>query len=116
MWNTRDRQDPFTQDYTQLLQALSNHHPAESRMVAAQPLFASPYFGNISQHEFLYQQSLNLESLIGRAQSVSYLPKDDDTTQRLVRGLEELCDRWADDQGRVCMVYTTQVFLANKSN
>ncbi len=113
VWNSRDRQDPLTQEYTQLVQQLSNHHPAESRMVAAQPLFASPYFGNILQHEFSYQQSLNLESLIGRAQSTSYLPKDDDTTQRLVSGLKALCDRWADDQGQVHLVYTTQVFLAH---
>ncbi|PZV17966.1 MAG: SAM-dependent methyltransferase [Leptolyngbya sp.] len=113
VWNTRDRQDPFTQDYTQLVKMLSNHHPAESRMVSAQPLFASPYFGNVSQHEFPYQQSLDLESLIGRAQSSSYVPKDDDTIQRLIGGLKELCDRWADEQGRVSLVYNTQVFLAH---
>ena len=113
VWNSRDRQDPFTQDYTQLVQQLSNHHPAASRMVSAQPLFASPYFGNVSQHEFPYQQSLDLESLIGRAQSGSYMPKDDDTIQRLIGGLKELCDRWADEQGRVSLVYNTQVFLAH---
>ncbi|MBM0740368.1 class I SAM-dependent methyltransferase [Phormidium sp. CLA17] len=112
VWNSRDRQDPFTQAYTQLVQQLSNHHPAESRMVSAQPLFSSPYFDAISQQEFLYQQSLDLAGLIGRAQSVSYMPKDEDTTQRLVQGLKDLCDRWADAQGRVCLVYTTQVFLA----
>jgi SAM-dependent methyltransferase len=116
VWNTRDRQDPFTQDYTQLVQQLSNHHPAESRMVSSQPLFSSPYFGNISQHEFPYQQSMDLVGLIGRAQSTSYMPKDDGTTQRLVKGLKDLRDRWADDQGRVSLVYTTQVFLADKSS
>ena len=112
VWNSRDRHDPFTQAYTQLVQALSDNHPAESRMVSTQPLLTNPYFGNISQHEFQYQQSLDLESLIGRAQSSSYVPKDDDTTQRLVSGLKALRDRWADEQGQVRLVYTTQVFLA----
>ncbi len=116
VWNSRDRQDPFTQDYTQLVRALANYHPAESRTVSAQPLFAIPFFDSVSQHEFPYQQSLDLESLIGRAQSSSYVPKDDETAQKLTRGLEELCDRWADEQGQVHLVYNTQVFLANQSN
>jgi hypothetical protein len=92
------------------VQALSNHHPAESRLVSAPPLFASPYFGNISQHEFPYQQSLDLESLIGCAQSVSYLPKDDDTIRQLGQWIEKHCAiagqmSKADEQGRVCLVY-----------
>jgi SAM-dependent methyltransferase len=116
VWNTRDRQDPPTQAYTQLVQQLSSHHPAERRMVSQHPVVASPYFGTLSQHEFFWEQSLNLAGLIGRAQSVSYIPKDDDTTQQLVKGLEALCDRHADEQGRVQLVYTTQVFLAHRSS
>ncbi len=125
VWNSRDRQDPFTQDYTQLVQAIANYHPAESRMVSAQPLLTSSLFGTVLQYEFPYQQSLDLESLIGRAQSSSYVPKDDETTQRLISGLKALCDsregsalrnRWANDQGHVSLVYNTQVFLADKSN
>ncbi len=115
VWNSRDRHDPFTQDYTQLVQKLSDNHPAESRMVSAQPLLTNPYFGNVSQHEFSHQQSLDLASLIGRAQSVSYMPKDEETTQQLTRGLEELGDRWADEQGQVRLVYATQIFLAHSA-
>ncbi|MEX0269837.1 hypothetical protein AB3R30_11880 [Leptolyngbyaceae cyanobacterium UHCC 1019] len=40
------------------------------------------------------------------------MPKDNDTIQWLVSGLKALCDRWADQQGRVCLAYTTQVFFS----
>jgi SAM-dependent methyltransferase len=113
VWNSRDRSDSFTQGYSHLMQELSSHHPAEHKMVSGQPLLDSPIFFNIACHQFPYQQPLDLAGLIGRAQSVSYLPKDEDTTQRLISGLQELYDCWADDQGQVALKYITQVFLAD---
>jgi ubiquinone/menaquinone biosynthesis C-methylase UbiE len=113
VWNDRDRNDGLTEGYSDLVRRLSNDHPAEQRLVAAQPLKASSEFGNIREHIFRYQQALDLTGLIGRAQSVSYIPKDEKLQQQLVEGLRELCDRWSDQNGLVYLTYRTQVFLAD---
>jgi SAM-dependent methyltransferase len=112
VWNNRDPNDPLTTGYTHLVQELSNHHPAESKLVAADPLSNHPLF-QLTQHEtFAYEQALNLAGLIGRAQSVSYIPKDAATQEQLVAGLQALYDRWADAEGNVHLSYRTDVFIA----
>jgi SAM-dependent methyltransferase len=112
VWNNRDRADPFTQGYSEVVQRLSNQHPAQQRMVAIDPLFSSDRFWQVQEYSFPYRQALDLEGLIGRAESVSYIPKDAQTRQQLVTDLEALHQRWADAAGQVYLVYSTQVFLA----
>ncbi|MGA7937510.1 MAG: hypothetical protein WCA35_28425, partial [Kovacikia sp.] len=87
---------------------------AEQRLVAEQPLRNSSEFHNLREHIFRYQQALDLTGLIGRAQSVSYLPKQEAIQQQLIEGLRILCDRWADQNGLVYLTYHTQVFLADR--
>ncbi len=111
VWNTRDRTDEFTNGYSEIVRQLSNQHPAEERIVSKQPLLTSPIFGNFHQQAFKHFQKLNLDGLIGRAQSVSYLPRDKQTQQQLITELQSLCNRWADESGQVSMIYQTQVFL-----
>ncbi len=111
VWNDRDRNDPFTQGYSQIVQQVSGHHPAEQRLVAHQPLLDSSGFCNIRQLTFTHQQVLNWDGLVGRANSVSYIPKDPPSQQQLITALEALYTRWADDQGLVYLTYCTQVFL-----
>lgn len=111
IWNDRDRNDPFTQSYSQIVQQISNHHPAEQRMVAQQPLLDSSEFCNIRQLTFSHQQALDWKGLIGRANSVSYIPKDPQSQQQLTTALEALYTQWADAQGLVYLTYCTQVFL-----
>ncbi|UBF26071.1 class I SAM-dependent methyltransferase [Kovacikia minuta CCNUW1] len=113
VWNDRDRSDELTQGYSDLICHLSNRHPAEQRLVAQQPLKSSSAFHNLREHIFRYQQALDLTGLIGRAQSVSYLPKDKATQQQLFDGMKELYDRWADQKGFVYLTYRTQVFLTD---
>ncbi len=115
VWNDRDQTNEFTQGYSDLVRHLSNQHPAEERLVAAQPLQTSSEFCNVHEHIFRYQQALDLPGLIGRAQSVSYLPKEDDVQQQLLAGLQTLYDRWSDNDGLVYLTYRTQVFLAEPS-
>lgn len=112
VWNDRDRSDPFTQGYSNIVQQVSNHHPAEQRMVAEHPLFSSAEFSHVREQIFTYQQPLDLTGLIGRAQSVSYVPQDQVSQQRLVSELTALYEQWADPTGHVYMTYMTRVFLA----
>jgi hypothetical protein len=113
VWNDRDRNDEFTQSYTRLVQIASNHHPAESRMTSVEPLLASPLFPNARCYTFTYQQELDLDGLIGRAMSVSYIPREGEAQQQLISGLEELYNNKRDENGFVYLTYRTSVYLAN---
>lgn len=112
VWNERDRADPFTQRYSDVVRQLSNQHPAESRVQAIQPLFDSPDFHNVRQQTFQYQQTMDFTGLVGRARSISYIPNDATSQHRLMTELQALVDQWMDDQGQVTLSYHTTVFLA----
>lgn len=115
VWNDRDRSDEFTQSYTRLVQIASNYHPAESRLVSVDPLLASPLFPNVRCHTFAYRQELDLDGLIGRAMSVSYIPRSGLLCSQLVSDLKELYNRSGDENGKVYLVYRTSVYLAQSA-
>ena len=111
VWNDRDRHDEFTQSYTRLVQIASNHHPAESRLVAVDPLLVSPLFPNVRCYTFTYRQALDEDGLIGRAMSVSYIPKTGLAQQQLVSELQELYNRCNED-GLIYLTYCTSVYIS----
>ncbi len=113
VWNDRDKEDELTQGYTRLVKIASNNHPAESRLVSVDPLLESSLFPDVRRHTFTYRQELDLEGLIGRAMSVSYLPREGETQQQLISGLKELHNRHCNENGFVYMTYRTSVYLAN---
>lgn len=115
VWNDRDHQDEFTQSYTRLVQIASNNHPAESRLVSVDPLLASPLFPNVRCHTFTYRQELDKDGLIGRAMSVSYIPRSGLAQQQLVSDLKELYNRCSNESGLVYLVYCTSVYLAQSA-
>ncbi|NES23952.1 MAG: class I SAM-dependent methyltransferase [Symploca sp. SIO3E6] len=114
VWNNRDLKDEFTAGYSDLVRRISNNHPAESRLNSVEPLLASPLFPEVNYYSFAYRQQLNLEGLIGRANSVSYIPKETQAQQQLISGLQELYDYYSHQNGLVYMAYTTSVYLAPK--
>jgi SAM-dependent methyltransferase len=112
VWNNRDQDDQFTQSYTELVKIASNQHPAESRLVSIAPLLASELFTQVHCHTFNYCQALDLEGLIGRTQSVSYIPQTGAAHQQLITGLTELYNSKRDEKGLVYLTYRTSVYLA----
>lgn len=112
VWNDRDCHDKFTQSYTRLVQMASNHHPAESRLVAVDPILASSLFPNVRCYTFTFRQALDKAGLIGRAMSVSYIPKTGLAQQQLVCDLQELYDHSCDENGFIYLMYRTSVYIA----
>lgn len=112
VWNERDQSDAFTADYSHLIRQMSDNHPAENRLNSVKPLLSDPQFVHARRHTFASRQTFDLASLIGRAQSVSYLPREGTLHQQLTSGLRELHQRWADDCGLVYLIYCTSVYLA----
>ncbi|MEP0797438.1 class I SAM-dependent methyltransferase [Trichocoleus sp. DQ-A3] len=113
VWNDRDQNDQFTANYSRLVEIASNNHPAEKRMVSATPLLTSPHFPDVHSHSFEYWQQLDLEGLIGRVNSVSYIPKEGSAYEQLVADLQELYASACNERGYVYLTYTTNVYLAD---
>ncbi|MBX9254382.1 class I SAM-dependent methyltransferase [Desmonostoc muscorum CCALA 125] len=111
VWNNRDKEDPFTAEYSRIVREASNNHPAESRMQSVEPLLATPHFINIREYTFTYRQKLDLNGLIGRAKSVSYLPSEGLADNKFIESFEEIYRYFRDENGFVYLVYSTSVHL-----
>jgi SAM-dependent methyltransferase len=112
VWNNRDKEDPLTAEYSRIVREASNNHPAESRMQSVEPLLETPHFFNLREYTFVYRQELDLAGLIGRAMSVSYLPREGPTSEQVIADLQELYQRFRNSEGFVYMVYRTSIYLS----
>jgi len=113
VWNERDRHDEFTVEYTHLIKIASNDHPAEQRRMAIEPLLGSSLFVNVQQHRFAYKQPLDLDGIVGRAMSTSYIPRAGAAREQLIADLQQLYEKHRNDRGLVTLAYTTSVFSAD---
>jgi SAM-dependent methyltransferase len=115
VWNNRDRTDPFTDEYSELIVAAATYPVVHDRSSYAKPLLVSPYFTNVREYTVAHHQELDLPGLIGRMRSNSYIPTEGVKLQQLVRDLEKLYDRHQDDRGLVILRYATSIHLAEPS-
>ncbi len=111
-WNDWDKADEFTETYSRLVRIASNNHPAESRRIAIEPLFESPLFTGVRHHAFTHSQALDWDGLVGRAKSISYVPRQGVAHEQLLASLRELYDRHRCDRDLVRLVYRTELYLA----
>ena len=111
VYNNRDKNDEFTAEYSRIVREASKNHPAEAKTKSVEPLRETTYFKNFQEYNFIYQQELDLTGLIGRAMSVSYLPKSGEDYDKLITDFEKLYQRFKNDKGFVYMTYCTSVHL-----
>jgi SAM-dependent methyltransferase len=116
VWNLRDRADALTLGYTQIVKSASNSHPALELDRSIDPLLASSDFTDVRSSEFTNRQYLDLEGLIGRAKSTSYIPNSGHHLQKTISDLTELYQAHCGDRGLVSLVYKTRVYLAVVAN
>lgn len=117
MWNDRDRQDQFTEEYTNVIgQAVDPRYFERLDLKAseAEALRISDLFVNYQALTFPNRHHLNRMGLVGIALSASYVPKEGDLYQQLITNLEALYDRWSrpPEQDFVTLSYQTNLFLA----
>lgn len=114
MWNSRSREDPFTVGYRQAI--LDAGAEAEAERMPFDPTLvpASGYFPALRLHEYPNVQRLDRDGLIGRTQSASYVPKEGPKAQQLIEAMAALHRTYADADGTVSLVYTTQVWLTER--
>ncbi|MBW4542260.1 MAG: class I SAM-dependent methyltransferase [Myxacorys chilensis ATA2-1-KO14] len=109
-WNSRDRSDPFTNEFGELMRQASDKHPALDR---AESFPDHPLFPTVQDYRFTITQAHDLAGLIGNAKSRSYVPRAGAAYEKLLNDLKGLYDRYADPQGRVFLKYQTTVFIAD---
>jgi len=113
-WNRRSRSDPFTAGYRQAIIVVGGEIAAERMdfdpgVIAGSTLLSAP-----ERQVFPNLQRLDLDGLIGRARSASYVPKSGPAAERLIALLRALHARYADAEGAVALIYETEVFLSNR--
>lgn len=114
IWNERDLRDPFTAEFGNLIRAdRESARTEDERQRAAESFMKSDLFDARERRIFAHQQVLTEEGVIGRALSMSYVPKDPEPRDRLVGELRALFQRMQAD-GRVIMQYETSVYTGCK--
>ena len=91
-----NRDDEFTQAYWQIISKAANNRPPSYLNTKIAPVKESSYFQYIDYYEFDCQQNLDLKSLIGLAQSVSFIPADKTIQNQLVEDLKTLHQNFCD--------------------
>ena len=81
----------------------------DPEVIAASGRFTAP-----ERLTFPNVQRLDLDGLIGRAQSASYVPKAGAAGDRLRDLLTALHTRYANAQGLVTLVYETEIFRSRE--
>ncbi|HWD40361.1 MAG TPA: class I SAM-dependent methyltransferase [Fimbriimonas sp.] len=113
IWNDRlTDESPFLQEYESLLES----HAGEYRTVnhrnkteASMREFMLP--AEMKLATFCNAQQLNLAGLKGRVESSSYVPLTGEGHRNLMLGLEQLFDKYKEDEA-VSFLYRTEVYYA----
>ncbi|WP_448571178.1 class I SAM-dependent methyltransferase [Trichothermofontia sp.] len=130
VWNFWDQRDTVSRTYTKYLYQASQ--PADQYLKPIETpslkgvinalryqLFwfgiYLPYFENLRRYTFTFEQFLDLEGLMGLARSQGFTPQSGVALEQLETRLAELCDRHANPQGQVRLLYTTHLYLAQRN-
>jgi len=112
MWNRRSRIDPLTAGYRQVIVDVGGDMGVESMPFDPAVVPNSGVFSTPQRLTFPNAQRLDLDGLVGRARSASYVPKTGGEGERLIRLLTALHAAHADADGFVQLVYETEIYLS----
>lgn len=109
IYNERDESDPFTAGYGDIVRRFKTDETERSRADGLTAFAAFPiWHGGPRRSEIANEQSLDLDGVLARARSTSYLPKDGAPGDALNAALRELFAAHAHD-GQVMMKLVTIV-------
>ncbi len=112
IWNERDESDHFTRAYGDAFRKLTEIDKVEAKHGASgMPLLTSEYFCKGELTQFENEQILDRESLILRAFSASYAPKETGIANRLKEMLNTAFERFQKG-GEVSLKYSVAVYSA----
>jgi SAM-dependent methyltransferase len=115
MWNRRSQTDPLTAGYRQVIADVGGETAAERMAFTPSIVSDDGLFTPCRRRAFPNGQRLDLEGLIGRARSASYVPKTGVAGTQLIDALGALHARHADAGGQVTLVYETEVYVSQRA-
>ena len=108
-----NREDEFTQAYGEIISKAANNRPPTDFSSKIEPVRKSLNFEYIDCYKFPYKQKLDLPSLIGLAQSVSFVSSEETAQKQLIDDLEDLFQRFCNSDDFVYLTYRNNVHLAS---
>jgi SAM-dependent methyltransferase len=114
LWNARDREDPLTSEYSQIIDRLPDATRSDAQDITPVAPIRGRLFGDPQVARFPNAQVLDEDGLVGRALSSSYAPKDRAGRESFAGAMRELFGRFARD-GHVILRYHTSVYLARRT-
>lgn len=111
LWNTRAPGDPVAEAYYGLTRALAVESPGRFQGRSPRASMEEAGLSRVREVVVPGGQALDLDGLIGRARSASYMPQAGPGYERLVEGLREIHARHARPDGTVFLAYATTVHL-----
>lgn len=114
VWNRRSKTDPLTAGYRQAILDVGGETTFERMNFDPDVVARSGRFAPLERIAVPHSQYLDLDGLIGRARSASYVPKTGPEGERLLDLLRALHARYADASGHVTLVYETEIFRTSK--
>lgn len=115
-WNNHDMSDPFTAQYSKIIAQSSDEavFMHRSRIAPPQETLAHAGFIHVERAKFAYNHRLELEGLLGRARSASYLPLEGAQHDATIGRLTDSYAQFADNEGYVTFRYRTVVYRAER--
>jgi SAM-dependent methyltransferase len=107
----RDAADPFAAAYGAIVEYYALDE-TEDRRAAGMRLFAAFPEARVTRSEFPFHQKLDLDGLLGRAASSSYLPQSGDAHKAMQAEIRDAFVRF-EKQGQVSFAMTTFVIIAD---
>jgi len=114
VWNDGDESTPVAGRYYDLVREASTDQTLSHKTVAVGPRVAAP-FPEPRVMKVPNEQRLDLDGLVGRAMSASYVPKGGPAADRLIGGLRELHAEHAAADGRVSFMYLVWIYTAERA-
>lgn len=114
IWNERDHKIEATAAYGDVVIKYSNDPAIElKRGASGKDLILSDLFQMIGVFEFTNSQTLDLDDLLGRAFSTSYMPHEGEQLEKAQSEIREVFAQHAKD-GLMTLSYVTTLYLAQK--
>jgi SAM-dependent methyltransferase len=114
VWNRRSPSDPLSTGYRQALVEVGSEISVESTTFDPAVVARSGFFSAPDRTAYPNPQRLDLDGLIGRARSASYVPRSGPAADHLIDLLTTLHQHHADASGLVTFVYETELFCSSR--
>jgi SAM-dependent methyltransferase len=113
LWNARDREDPFTRGYAEIVERLPDSKRADAISLEAEELARGGLFHEVGVRRFPNLQILDEDGLVGRALSSSYGPRDPEGRESYAEAMRRLFRTFVRD-GHVALRYHTLAYVARR--